>query len=110
MLCQGREGVIDTACKTAKSGYMQRKFIKALENCITKWDGSVRNSDGSMIQFTYGDDGFDGTVIEKQTVYELDEIDSTKITAVEYDQIKKDFQFLQSIDKMREPIYKDTSS
>jgi DNA-directed RNA polymerase II subunit RPB1 len=105
----GREGVIDTACKTAKSGYMQRKFIKALENCITKADGSVRNSDGSIIQFCYGDDGFDGTMIEKQTIYELNELDETKITVIEAKQMKRDMDFLNSINDMREPIYKNTS-
>lgn len=106
----GREGVIDTACKTAKSGYMQRKFIKALENCITKADGSVRNADGSMIQFMYGDDCFDGTMIEKQSIYELDELDESKIGNIELNQLKKDMKFLTSINKIREPIYKDTSS
>ena len=105
----GREGVIDTACKTAKSGYMQRKFIKALENCITRADGSVRNSDGSIIQFRYGDDGFDGTMIEKQTIHEFEELDETKITSIELVQIKRDMKFLNSINDMREPIYKNTS-
>ena len=104
----GREGVIDTACKTAKSGYMQRKFIKALENCITKADGTVRNADGSIIQFKYGDDGFDGISIEKQKIYEIDEIVSSKITYREFEQIKKDMDFLKSINKIREPIYKNT--
>lgn len=105
----GREGVIDTACKTAKSGYMQRKFIKALENCITKSDGSVRNSDGSIIQFCYGDDGFDGTMIEKQSIYEFDELDETKISSIEVNQMKRDMKFLHSINDIREPIYKNTS-
>ena len=105
----GREGVIDTACKTAKSGYMQRKFIKALENCITKSDGSVRNSDGSVIQFQYGDDGFDGTMIEKQSIYEMDEVDENQINPIELYQMKKDIEYLNSINKIREPIYKNTS-
>lgn len=27
----GREGLIDTACKTAETGYIQRRLVKALE-------------------------------------------------------------------------------
>ena len=105
----GREGVIDTACKTAKSGYMQRKFIKALENCLTKLDGTVRNSDGSVIQFCYGDDGFDGLCIEKQTIYEFDNIDEANMNTLEFKQLKRDEKFFKLINNMREPIYKNTS-
>jgi DNA-directed RNA polymerase beta' subunit len=28
----GREGLIDTACKTAEVGYVQRRLVKALED------------------------------------------------------------------------------
>ena len=104
----GREGVIDTACKTAKSGYMQRKFIKALENCLTKCDGTVRNSDGSIVQFNYGDDAFDGLVIEKQNVFELEKLDEAKMGVLEFRQCMLDKKFFESINDMREPIYKNT--
>ena len=104
----GREGVIDTACKTAKSGYMQRKFIKAVENCLTKQDGSVRNADGSVIQFLYGDDGFNGTSVEKQTIDEMSRIDKEKISSLEYNQLLRDEKFLEKINAMREPIFKNT--
>jgi DNA-directed RNA polymerase II subunit RPB1 len=63
----GREGLIDTSIKTAESGYIQRRLIKALEDVCVKYDGTVRNSRGDVIQFYYGEDGFDGTVIEMQT-------------------------------------------
>jgi DNA-directed RNA polymerase I subunit RPA1 len=55
----GREGLTDTAVKTARSGYLQRCLVKALESVSVMYDGSVRDSDGSIIQFLYGEDGLD---------------------------------------------------
>ena len=55
----GREGLIDTACKTARSGYLQRCIIKLLEGLVVGYDGTVRESDGSVIQFKYGEDSLD---------------------------------------------------
>lgn len=50
----GREGLLDTAVKTAETGYMQRRLVKALEDLVSHYDGSVRNSRGEVIQFIYG--------------------------------------------------------
>ncbi|KAL7068203.1 putative DNA-directed RNA polymerase I largest subunit [Cryptosporidium serpentis] len=55
----GREGLVDTAVKTARSGYLQRCILKGLESMIVQYDGTVRSDDGSMIQFIYGEDGID---------------------------------------------------
>ncbi|OCK74654.1 beta and beta-prime subunits of DNA dependent RNA-polymerase [Lepidopterella palustris CBS 459.81] len=57
----GREGLIDTAVKTSRSGYLQRCIIKGMEGLKVEYDTSVRDSDGSMIQFLYGEDGLDTT-------------------------------------------------
>ncbi|KAM3079677.1 hypothetical protein ACMFMG_006090 [Clarireedia jacksonii] len=57
----GREGLIDTAVKTSRSGYLQRCLIKGMEGLKVEYDTSVRDSDGSMIQFIYGEDGLDVT-------------------------------------------------
>ncbi|EGS19223.1 uncharacterized protein CTHT_0058480 [Thermochaetoides thermophila DSM 1495] len=64
----GREGLIDTAVKTAETGYIQRRLVKALEDAEAHYDGTVRNSLGDVIQFVYGEDGLDGIAIEKQRV------------------------------------------
>ncbi|KAL2271047.1 hypothetical protein VTJ83DRAFT_418 [Remersonia thermophila] len=64
----GREGLIDTAVKTAETGYIQRRLVKALEDAEARYDGTVRNSLGDIIQFIYGEDGLDGIAIEKQRV------------------------------------------
>ncbi|KAL6987100.1 DNA-directed RNA polymerase [Sarracenia purpurea var. burkii] len=55
----GREGLVDTAVKTSRSGYLQRCLIKNLECLKVCYDYTVRDADGSIIQFTYGEDGVD---------------------------------------------------
>jgi DNA-directed RNA polymerase III subunit RPC1 len=55
----GREGLIDTAVKTANSGYMHRRLMKSMEDLVIKYDGTVRASGDEIIQFRYGDDGLD---------------------------------------------------
>jgi DNA-directed RNA polymerase I subunit RPA1 len=55
----GREGLVDTAVKTSRSGYLQRCLIKHLEGITTCYDLTVRDSDGSVVQFLYGEDGLD---------------------------------------------------
>jgi DNA-directed RNA polymerase beta' subunit len=57
----GREGLIDTAVKTSRSGYLQRCIVKGMEGLNVAYDTSVRDSDGSMVQFLYGEDGLDPT-------------------------------------------------
>eukprot|EP00762_Andalucia_godoyi_P007867 ANDGO_01232.mRNA.1 DNA-directed RNA polymerase II subunit 1 len=60
----GREGIIDTAVKTAETGYIQRRLIKAMEDVQVKYDGTIRDSTGRVLQFLYGEDGMDGTKVE----------------------------------------------
>uniref|UniRef100_A0A673CJ67 DNA-directed RNA polymerase subunit n=1 Tax=Sphaeramia orbicularis TaxID=375764 RepID=A0A673CJ67_9TELE len=55
----GREGLVDTAVKTSRSGYLQRCVIKHLEGLVVQYDMTVRDSDGSVVQFLYGEDGLD---------------------------------------------------
>ena len=62
----GREGLIDTACKTSETGYIQRRLVKAMETVMSRYDGTLRTSNGSIVQFLYGEDGMDAVWIEKQ--------------------------------------------
>ena len=68
----GREGLIDTAVKTSETGYIQRKLIKAMEDLKIDYDLTVKNSYGKIIQFLYGDDGYNYTKIESQYLDLLD--------------------------------------
>jgi DNA-directed RNA polymerase III subunit RPC1 len=45
----GREGLVDTAVKTAETGYMQRRLMKALEDLVLKYDNTVRSSNETII-------------------------------------------------------------
>ena len=55
----GREGLVDTAVRTSRSGYMQRRLVSALEDLKLTSDGTVRNTVGTIVQFRYGEDGVD---------------------------------------------------
>ncbi|XP_075488439.1 DNA-directed RNA polymerase II subunit RPB1-like [Primulina tabacum] len=75
----GREGLIDTAVKTSETGYIQRRLVKAMEDIMVKYDGTVRNSLGDVIQFLYGEDGMDSVWIESQP------LDSLKLKKTDFD-------------------------
>jgi len=62
----GRIGLIDTAVKTSTTGYIQRQLIKALEDQCICQDMTIRNNQGKIIQYRYGDTGMDTTKVEKQ--------------------------------------------
>ena len=64
----GRIGLIDTAVKTSQTGYIQRRLIKGLEDLKVEYDMTVRNNKGKIIQFSYGDDSFDTTRVENQSI------------------------------------------
>jgi DNA-directed RNA polymerase beta' subunit len=76
----GREGLIDTAVKTADSGYMQRQLVKTMEDLMTWHDGTVRDAGGLLVQFAYGDDGTSATKIENQPIG-LGRMNDTEIRA-----------------------------
>jgi DNA-directed RNA polymerase II subunit RPB1 len=64
----GREGLIDTAVKTADTGYIQRQLVKAMEDLTVQYDGSVRDSRMNIVQFKYGEDGINATKIESASL------------------------------------------
>jgi len=57
----GREGLVDTAVKTSRSGYLQRCLVKHLEELKVSYDHTVRDGEGGVVQFLYGEDGVDPT-------------------------------------------------
>ncbi|UJR32543.1 hypothetical protein I4U23_020005 [Adineta vaga] len=71
----GREGLIDTAIKTAETGYIQRRLVKAMESVMVKYDGTVRNQNEHIIQFVYGEDGLAGENVEFQSILSLQPAD-----------------------------------
>ena len=53
---------------TSETGYIQRRLVKAMEDAKINYDNTVRNANGSIIQFIYGEDGMDGCKIETQII------------------------------------------
>ncbi|CAI4229809.1 unnamed protein product [Auanema sp. JU1783] len=72
----GREGLVDTAVKTAETGYMQRRLVKCLEDLCANYDGTVRSSVGDIVEFVFGEDGLDPSVMEAKdgSVVDFDHI------------------------------------
>jgi len=93
----GREGLIDTACKTADTGYLQRQIRVALEDCVTQHDGSVRDATGNLVQVAYGEDGINATKLENQPL---------PITMMSDDEIRLKFQ-ADGVDPARQAKYYD---
>jgi DNA-directed RNA polymerase subunit A' len=68
----GREGLVDTAVRTSRSGYMQRRLINALEDLKANQDSKVVDTTGAVIQFKFGEDGTDPTRAFQGNAVDLD--------------------------------------
>lgn len=53
---------------TSSTGYIQRRLIKGLEDCMVRYDHTVRSNKGKIIQYSYGDDGIDPLKVETQNI------------------------------------------
>jgi DNA-directed RNA polymerase subunit A' len=78
----GREGLVDTAVRTSRSGYMQRRLINALEDLKVLPDRTVRNTSGIIIQFKYGEDGVDPARSVRSDAVDYSDIIRTTIREV----------------------------
>jgi DNA-directed RNA polymerase II subunit RPB1 len=103
----GREGLIDTAVKTSETGYIQRRLIKALEDVVVRYDGTVRNSLGSVIQFCYGEDGLDATFLltQKPPHVEMRKKDLVEAYEVDLDNVDASKDYLPS--ELRAEVQED---
>ena len=55
----GRDSLMDTALRTPKSGYLYRRLANAMQDLRVEYDRTVRDANGRIIQFEYGEDGID---------------------------------------------------
>jgi len=53
----GRTGIINTAVRTAKTGYLQRRMVKMNEDIRIFYDMTVRNANEKIIKLIYGGNG-----------------------------------------------------
>ena len=61
-----RIGLCNTAVKTADIGALQRRMVKSQEDLVAQYDGSVRNQNGNIFQFSYGA-GFGSSKLLRRT-------------------------------------------
>lgn len=61
----GREGLVDTAVKTATTGYIQRRLMKAMESLAITYEDTVRDARKQIVQFTYGGNGLNPSHVER---------------------------------------------
>jgi DNA-directed RNA polymerase beta' subunit len=92
-----RIGLMDTATKTSDVGHMQHRAVKVMEDVTVRYDGSVRNCNGAIFQFSYLD-GFDaGQLVNTHSsgtgnltsFINLEESVGRINTSYGYDQIRK---------------------
>ncbi|MDK2875509.1 MAG: DNA-directed polymerase subunit, partial [Methanothermobacter sp.] len=70
----GREGLVDTAIRTAQSGYMQRRLVNALQDLTVDEDGRVVDNRGVIIQNRFGEDGVDPAKSDYGKIVDLDKL------------------------------------
>jgi DNA-directed RNA polymerase subunit A' len=70
----GREGLVDTAIRTAQSGYMQRRLVNALEDLKASSNGRVTDNRGMVVQTLFGEDGVDPAKSDHGHVANLDKL------------------------------------
>ena len=94
----GREGLVDTAVRTSQSGYMQRRLVNALQDMVVENDGTVRNSDKNVIQFSYGDDDIDPMHTDHGHAVNLDVL-LLKAKALDVEDIKDAIKESEKLEK-----------
>lgn len=107
---------------TAESGYIQRKLVKSLEDMYINYEGMIRNSSGTLVEYMYGDSGIDQ---QRQTQVKLNLINMTNeniktgftFSSDELKELKSDFdnekayaQIIEMRDKLRDIYFKATGN
>lgn len=102
----GRVGLVDTAVKTAETGYMSRRLMKSLEDLSTQYDKTVRNSASNIVQFRFGDDELDPVDMEasaKPVDFERTYIHTESTTFSTTDGGLSDEQIFDSMERILAP-------
>jgi len=91
----GREGLVDTAVRTSKSGYLQRRLINALSELEAQYDGTVRDTSGTIVQFEFGEDGTSPVRVSSNEDFDIDvEGITERIVDAEFDSEEEKQAFL----------------
>ena len=94
----GREGLVDTAVRTSKSGYLQRRLINALSELETQYDGTVRDTGDNVVQFEFGEDGTSPVKVGSadESAIDVDRI-ADRVMNAEFDSNAEKREFLGDI-------------
>jgi DNA-directed RNA polymerase subunit A' len=88
----GREGLVDTAVRTSKSGYLQRRLINALSELETQYDGTVRDTSDNIVQFEFGEDNTSPVKVSSATENDIDVDDiADRVLAAEFEDSGEEF-------------------
>ncbi|MFW6152858.1 MAG: DNA-directed RNA polymerase subunit A', partial [Halobacteriota archaeon] len=94
----GREGLVDTAVRTSKSGYLQRRLINALSELEAQYDGTVRDSRDNIVQFEFGEDGTSPMMVSSKAEHDIDvEHIADRILEAEFDSEEEKRRFLGEV-------------
>ncbi len=97
----GREGLVDTAVRTSKSGYLQRRLINALSELETQYDGTVRDTSDTIIQFEFGEDGTSPVEVSSSVDHDIDVDDiADRIIDAEFEDEAEKAAFLGDRDEV----------
>ena len=91
----GREGLVDTAVRTSKSGYLQRRLINALSELEVQYDGTVRDTGDTIVQFEFGEDGTSPVRVSSNEEFDIDvEAITERVVDAEFDSEQEKQAFL----------------
>ena len=88
-----RADAINAKIKTADTGYIQRKLIKALEDLKVEYDGTIRDAVGNIVQMAYGEDGYDSIKLEH-----------VRLELIQYNNDKMEDEYLWGVDDIPESL------
>jgi len=113
----GREGLVDTAVRTSKSGYLQRRLINALSELEAQYDGTVRDTSGTVVQFEFGEDGTSPVRVSSNEDFDIDvESITDRVVDAEFDSEAEKEAFLSrrepptNLSEHTEPRFEEVSS
>jgi DNA-directed RNA polymerase subunit A' len=91
----GREGLVDTAVRTSKSGYLQRRLINALSELEAQYDGTIRDTSDTIVQFEFGEDGTSPVKVSSgdETGIDVDQI-AERVVEAEFESEAEKERFL----------------
>ncbi len=117
----GRIGMIDTSIRTALAGYAFRRLCGGMSDIMVKQDLTVRNAQNKIIQFAFGDDGFDASFCEYQMIFFLViekkhgsvdlerlykwESTQSKLLQDEFKRLQKDYSIVKNLDPVPDQLW-----